>query len=320
MSERQLMQPQPSVAERQDEEPNRGKKANAHAKRRKIILLTVRYVLLSVFGFLMVYPLIFMFMAGFYTKEEYWSAPLKLFPIASSPTLKNYLALFNLGAFPGIGTYFLNSFLRTLYGTLMTVITTMVCSYVFARLKFRGKNTIFLVLLFCSMLPGTITLLPTYMMYANWPSAKPDGILDTWWVYLIGGPGINVMATFIAKQYLEGIPEALDESAKIDGANVFQIMFLIIFPVAKPVFGYIIITTALGIWNDWSTSFFYTSSDKLQVLPSAISKLSIGNNVGMPDYPLMITLGLAVTIPALVIYLIFQKNIVEGIATVGIKG
>lgn len=300
--------------------PKDPKKMNTAMKRRKIASATLRYALLTAFGFLMLYPLIFMFMAGFFSKEEYWSAPLKLFPIAQAPTLKNYFALFNLSTFPGIERYFLNSVLRTLYGTVTTVVTTMICSYVFARLKFRGRDTIFLVLLFCSMLPATITFLPTYMMYANWPSGKPDGILNTWWVYLIGGPSINVMATFIAKQYIQGIPEALDESAKIDGANVFQIMFRIIFPIAKPVFGYIIITTALGIWNDWSTSFFYTSDDSLQVLPSAISKLSLGNNTGLPDYPLMITLGLAVTIPALVIYLIFQKNIVEGIATVGIKG
>ena len=214
----------------------------------------------------------------------------------------------------------MNSILRTVYSTGMTVITVMICAYAFARLRFKGRDTIFLALLFCSMLPATINLLPTYMLYANWPSGKADGILNTWWVYLIGGPSINVMATFIAKQYMQGIPESLDESAKIDGANVFQIMFRIILPVAKPVFGYIIITTALGVWNDWSTSFFYTSDDYLQVLPSAISKLSVTTNVGMPDYPLMITLGIAVTIPALVIYLIFQKNIVEGIANVGIKG
>lgn len=146
------------------------KSGNTSAKRRKIVGMTTRYVLLIVFGFLMLYPLIFMMMAGFFSKDEYWSAPLALFPIAKNPTLDNYFALFNLGKFPVMGTYFMNSVLRTVYSTLMTVVTTMICSYVFSRLRFKGRDTLFMILLFTAMLPGTITLLPTYMMYANWPS------------------------------------------------------------------------------------------------------------------------------------------------------
>lgn len=268
----------------------------------------------------MLYPLIFMFLVGFFTAEEYnalmVSGRLGFFPVAARPTLKNYLAVFSLGGKSMLPVYFANSLIRTVYVTAMTVITTIVCGYAFSRLRFKGNRTLLLGLLFCSMMPGTMSIVPTYIMYARM------GILDTWAVYLIGAPAINVMGTFVMKQYLDSVPKALDESAKIDGANLLQVIFRILLPVAKPMAAYIVITTALGVWNDWSTGFFFTSSDSLQLLPSAISKLSINasNGTSLPDYPMMITMGLIVTVPALILYLFFQKYIVEGLAHVGIKG
>ena len=297
-------------------------KSNRRARLGRLLYKIFIYLLLIVFSFAMLYPMIFMFLAGLFSAEEYYLTTLTLFPFPSKPTLENYFALFNLAKYPSFIIYFANSLGRTVYSTVMAVITVLFCSYVFARMRFAGKNVLFLALLFTTMIPGTITLIPTYLMYANWPFTGGKGILDTWWVYVITGPAINVMGTFVAKQYIETIPVSLDEQAKIDGANIIQIMFRIILPVAKPIFMYIVITTAIGVWNDWSTSFFFTSSDSLQVLPSAITQLSMEASTGMtiPNYPLMITLGLAVTIPALIIYLVFQKYIVESIAFVGIKG
>ena len=284
---------------------------------KKIILYTFAVAVSAV----MIYPLVFMAMAGFFTAKEYYSTALTLFPIPKDPTWKNYLALFDAVEYPMMGTYFLNSFVRTVYISVMTLVTTLICGYVFARLKFKGKDTLFLALLLTSMLPGTITLVPTYLMYANFPLAGGQSILDTWAVYLIGGPAINVMATFVTRQYIENVPVALDESARMDGANVFVIMFGIILPVAKPILIYVLVTTAITVWNDWSTSFFFTSSETLRLLPSAITVLSMEANTGLsiPDYPMMITLGLLTTIPALLLYIFFQRYFVESIAYVGIK-
>lgn len=278
------------------------------------------YLLLVFLSFFMLYPLIFMCLVGFFTAEEYnalmVSGQLGFFPFPMQMTLKNYLVIFSLDGNSMLPLYFINSLLRTVYVTAMTVVTTIVCGYAFSRLRFKGNRTLLLGLIFCSMMPGTMSIVPTYIMYTKME------IMDTWAVYLIGGPAINVMGTFVMKQYLDSIPKALDESAKIDGANLLQIIFRILLPVAKPMVAYIIITTSLGVWNDWSTGFFFTSSDSLQLLPSAISKLSINasNGTSLPDYPMMITMGLIVTIPALMLYLFFQKYIVEGLAHVGIKG
>lgn len=286
----------------------------------RIAFKVVSYLLLCCFSLIMLYPLIYMLLAGFFTAEEYnslmISGQLGLFSFPKTPTLKNYFALFAVAENRMLPVYFLNSLAKTLYVTFMTVATTMICGYAFSRLRFKISRPLLLVLIFCSMMPGTMSIIPTYIMYAKLH------FLDTWAVYLIGGPAINVMGTFVMKQYLDSIPSSLDESAKLDGANVFQIIFRILLPVAKPMVAYIIITTAIGSWNDWSTGFFFTTSDKLQLLPSAISKISINasNGTALPDYPMMITMGLIVTVPALILYLIFQKSIVQGLAFVGIKG
>lgn len=287
----------------------------------------VAYAFLAIGGVLCLYPLIFMFLGGLFTATEYSTTIITLFPFPENPTLDNLFAVFRATANNKIAVYFLNSVIRTAVSVVMALITTTICGYVFARLRFKGRRTLFLALLFTTMLPTTVSLVPTYLMYARWPFAGGNmvftggtGILNTWAVYLIGLPAINIIATFFMKQYMESIPYSLDEAAKLDGAGAFRIMFSILLPLAKPAAGYIAITTAMAAWNDWSTGFFFTSSDELQMLPSALSRLSsAGQSSGIPDYPSMLTLGLANTIPALIIYFMFQKNIVEGISATGMK-
>lgn len=287
-----------------------------HFSKALIVKKTIFYTILTFFSLVMLYPLIFMFLAGAFTPEEFWRTELGLFPIPKQPTIENYLALFTFKSSEYMGYYVLNSFGRTGLSAAMTVINTGICGYAFSRLHFRFRKQIFMTMLMISFLPATITLLPTFLLYHAF------GIYDTWWVFVIGGFGLNVMGTFVVKQYLDSLPISLDESAKIDGANIFQIIWFIIIPIAKPIFAYIAITTAIGSWNDWFTSFYYTEDPKLDVLPAAITSLAMNADAGLeiPNYPLMITLGLAVTIPSLVIYLIFQQYIIEGLAYVGIKG
>lgn len=287
----------------------------------------IAYIFLTVGGFLCLYPIIFMVLGGLFTAAEYSVTTITLFPIAKEPTLDNLLAIFNTKTASSVQKYFFNSVFRTAICVVLTIITTTVCGYAFGRLRWRGRRTVFLFLLFTTMLPTTVSLVPKYLMYARWPLAGGNriftggtGIINTWAVYFIESPAINIIATFFMKQYFEGIPYSLDEAAKLDGAGPFTIMFRILLPLAKPAAGYIAITTSMAAWNDWSTGFFFTSSDALQMLPSALSRLSsAGQSSGNPDYPSMLTLGLANTIPALIIYFIFQKNIVEGISTAGLK-
>ncbi|CAG5077155.1 ABC transporter, permease protein, UgpE [Thermobacillus xylanilyticus] len=280
-------------------------------------------------GLVLLYPLIFMILAGFYDKNEFMTTVLRVIPIPEEPTLANYRALILGSKDAAVSTYMTNSLIRTAYNTFWALLTSFLAGYVFARLKFKGREQLFLIMLATQMIPGTLAIIPTYLEFARFPFAGGNyiftggtGILNTWWVYLIGGPAINIMGTFLVKQSLEKVPIELDEAAIVDGAGTLRIIFQILLPLQLPIMAFIAITTALGTWNDFITPFFYTNSDKLQTLPSAITRISsVGASPGaVINYPLIITLSLGITVPAMLIFFFFQKYIVQGLANTGIKG
>ena len=293
----------------------------------QIVQLVLMYLFVSVGAFVCLYPLIFTVMAGFFSYEEFAAGltGMSLFPIADSPTFENFLAIFDGGS--EVSVAFLNSLLRTAYMTVCSLITSFIPGYVFARLNFRGRNALFMFLLATVMLPSTITLIPTYIMYARWPFAGGNfiftggqGILDTFWIYIVGGPVINVMGTFIVMQSFDKIPREMDEAAKIDGAGTAALLWHVLLPMQVPILTYVMVTTAISVWNDWMTPFYFTTSPELATLPGAITKLSSKmNGYLVPNYPLMITLGLAITIPCLIIFFFFQRFIVEGLSNAGLK-
>ncbi|RRJ61960.1 carbohydrate ABC transporter permease [Paenibacillus oralis] len=287
------------------------------------------HILLLGIGLILLYPLIFMVLAGFFTKTEFTSTVLGIFPIPKAPTLENFKALVVGSTDAAVTTYLKNSLIRTAYNTFWAILTSFLAGYVFARLRFKGRDTLFLILLATQMIPGTLAIIPTYLEFARFPFAGGNhiftggtGILDSWWIYLIGGPAINIMGTFLVKQSLEKVPLEIDEAAIVDGAGTVRLIFQILFPLQLPIMAFIAITTALGTWNDFITPFFYTTSDHLQTLPAAITRLSsVGASPGaVINYPMIITLSLGITLPALLIFAFFQKYIVQGLANTGIKG
>lgn len=266
-------------------------------------------------GLVLLYPLVFMILAGFFNKTEFTSTVLGLFPIPKAPTLANFKALIAGSTDAAVTVYLQNSLIRTVYNTFWALLTSFLAGYVFARLRFKGRDTLFLILLATQMIPGTLAIIPTYLEFARFPFAGGNhiftggtGILDTWWIYLIGGPSINIMGTFLVKQSLEKVPMEIDEAATVDGAGTIRLIFRILFPLQLPIMAFIAITTALGTWNDFITPFFYTTSDHLQTLPAAITRLSsVDASPGaVINYPLIITLSLGITLPALLIFAFFQ--------------
>jgi len=287
------------------------------------------HIVLLGIGLILLYPLIFMVLAGLFTKTEFTATVLGIFPIPKQPTLENFKALIIGSTDSSVAMYFRNSVIRTAYNTFWAILTSFLAGYVFARLKFKGREVLFLIMLATQMIPGTLAIIPTYLEFARFPFAGGNdiftggtGILNSWWVYLIGGPSINIMGTFLVKQSLEKVPIEIDEAAIMDGTGTFRLIFQILFPLQLPIMAFIAITTALGTWNDFITPFFYTTNDNLQTLPAAITRLSsVGASPGaVINYPMIITLSLGITIPALLIFAFFQKYIVQGLANTGIKG
>lgn len=277
----------------------------------------VAYIVLGIGGLAMIYPVVYVMLAALYTAKEFNTTLIGFIPWPKEPTFKNYASLFFASGDQWTLVYLRNSLLRTIYGTFFAVLTSLLSGYAFARLHFRGKKVVFLLVLATQMIPGIVGTLPMYL------EANFLGIYDTWGIYLLLNGGlINAMGMFLVKQSIEGTPIAMEEAAKIDGAGPFRIIFYVVMPLIKTVLAYIAITTAIGIWNDWSTSFYYTDARDLQVIASALSRLTsfAGQEGSTINYPAILSFSLLLTVPSIIIFTIFQKWIVEGVAAAGIKG
>lgn len=281
------------------------------------------HIILILGGFIMFYPVIFILLASMFTPAEFNTSQIGFLPLAKNPTFNNIKTLFFISINKANMTFYVNSIMRTVYGTSCAVITAMLSGYVFSRLKFRGRDVLFVILLGTTMIPGIISVMPTYLELAKFPFTGGSGLLNTWGVYiLLHGPSINIMGMFLMKQSLEKTPMELDEAAKVDGAGVLHIIFKILMPLQKPVLAYIAITTSIGLWNDWQTPFYYTNSSKIQTISSVLTRLTAfaGKEGELPNYPAIMTFSLMLTIPSVILFFLFQKQIVQGLANTGIKG
>ena len=289
------------------------------------------YIILILGCLIFIYPIFYAFGVGFFTAEDFARTPPSIIPITDNPYFENYktLLLLNIKTDPNIGYFYLNSIVRVVWYIVIVVLSSFIGGYVYSRLKFPGKKITFAVLLTTTMIPPVTTMAPTYLMIVHFPLVGGNniwgqggsGFLDTYSVLIILGL-VNVLGMFLVRMSLNTFPKALEESAKIDGAGIFRIMFQIVFPIQKPILAYIAITTGIAVWNDWYTPFVYTNGIKLQTLASAIGKMTsvaVGQ-YGIPDWPGIITLGLGLTIPSLIMFAFFQRYIVEGLAAAAVKG
>lgn len=286
------------------------------------------YFMLIAGSIVFLYPIIYAVAVGFMDKYEFTSTPPTLLPIPSQFTIVNYKKLLGMGD-SYMKYYFLNSFVRAGWYVFIMVITSLVAGYVFARLKFWGREVIFFGLLISAMLPYVVTMAPTYIMMARFPLVGGNsifgqggtGFIDTYPVLLILGL-VNVLGIFLMRMAMYSLPIDFEEAARIDGAGTLRIIFQIVAPIQKPILAYIAITTGIMLWNDWFTPFIYVNTNRYLPLAAAISKLTalaVGQH-GLPDWPRIITLGLGLTLPCLILFAYFQRYIVEGLASAAIKG
>ncbi len=287
------------------------------------------YFILVAGSIVFLYPIIYAVGVSFMSTEEFVSIIPSLLPIPAEPMLGNYRWLLLGMGDRYMKYYFFNSFARAAWYTVFMTITALIVGYVFARLKFWGREVIFFALLVSQMLPAVVTMAPTYIMMARFPLVGGNNIFGQ------GGSGFlgqypvlfilgltNVMAIFLMRMAMYSMPPDMEEAARIDGAGTLRIIFQIVAPIQKPMLAYIAITTGIMLWNDWFTPFLYVSSKRHLPLATAIAKMTALAVVqaGVPRWTLIITLGLGLTVPCLVLFAYFQRYIVEGLASAAIKG
>jgi multiple sugar transport system permease protein len=258
-------------------------------------------------GFLAVItPFVWMILGSFKPQAELLRIPPTWWP--ESPTLDNYRTLFSKESFP---RYFLNS---TVVAVVITVANVTFCSmvgYALAKLTFRGKKLVFALVMGTLMIPGMVTFVPLFVLVANL------GLVDTY-------PGlilpflVTPFGVFLMRQFIIELPDDLLDAGRIDGAGELRIFRQIILPLCGPGLATLGILTFLGSWNNFLWPLVVAQTQEHYTLPVALALFSKNQQV-IPNYGLLLAGATVVVVPVLVVFLIFQRRFIEGIASTGIK-
>jgi multiple sugar transport system permease protein len=264
----------------------------------------VRLTIAIVVAVVMVFPLYWMLVVAFSPKNELFTQTIELWP--SRLTLDNFATLFR--QYP-ILTWFGNSVAITSITTALSVAVNLMAGYAFAKLRFVGKNTIFLVALATMMVPVQVTMVSQFKLVTSM------GIYGTFWAVIFPSAA-TVFGIFLSRQFMIGIPDELIEAAKMDGANQARVFLRVVLPLCKPLIAVMVIVTAMGVWNDFAWPLIALKAEDLYTLPVGLLFLK-GQFVA--DYNAIMALALLEVLPMVVLFLVFQRQFVQGFARSGIK-
>lgn len=272
-------------------------------KNKKKQILSV--VLISVVAVIFIIPLVYMVSTSLKPKEEVLRDTAAL--LGSYLDFGNYARAWN--AFP-FGRYLFNSIFVGLVTTVLTLVTSAMAAYAFARLRFRGRDKLFFAYLATLMVPLQVTIIPLYMIL------RLLGWHDTYAALAIP-PAFTAFGVFMLRQFFLSIPMEIEEAARIDGCGRFRIFTVIILPMSKPGLGALAIFTFVNSWKSFFWPLIVTASDELKTLPLGLYTFS--GQYGTDWTALMAATGISI-IPGVIFYIIFQKSLVQGIALSGMGG
>lgn len=264
------------------------------------------YVGLTLGIVLMVGPFLWMLLGAFKPQAEFLVDPPTFLP--ENPTTGNFTRLFENLDFP---RFFFNSSLVALVVTIGNVLFCPMLGYALAKLRWRGKRLVMALVLATLMVPAGITLIPNFVLMANFGlvNTYPGLILP----FLVGPFGV-----FLTRQFMYGIPDELLEAARIDGANEWRIFWQIVLPITAPVLATLGILTFLGSWNSFIYPLVMAQEPEMYTLPVALATFATGQY--QADHGMLMAGSVVLVLPVLLIFILFQRWITEGIATTGLKG
>jgi multiple sugar transport system permease protein len=269
---------------------------------------TIVFALLSIGAIFMVAPLLWMFSTSLKSKEDVFALPPVWIPETIS--FGKYTEIWDMGPLlSGIG----NSLIVAVTVTVIGTFTSSLAAFAFSKLHFAGKNKIFILLFASVMIPYPVIMIPQFIMFSK------IGWVDSLLPLIIPGLFGNLFMIFFLRQFLTSIPNSIIEAAKIDGCSYFQIFYKIIFPLIKPAVAAQLILWFMGIWNDYLGPILYLNSPEKQTLQLVIANFNASYAI-QSDYPLIMAASMVALLPMLIVFIIFQKQIIESIAISGVKG
>lgn len=283
-------------------------KIEKSAKARQTTINTIIYALLTVWAVVVLFPFYWMVLTSVKSYSAYNSEYIpQLFTV--SPTLQNYVEAFT--AVP-LAKYFGNTLIFTLATTAIMLVVTVLAAFAFARLEFKGKNVLFTIFLSLMMIPNELVIITNFVTITNLD------IRNTFMGLIL--PSVtSVFYIYLLKENFEQVPDELYYAAKVDGTSDLKYLLRVMVPICKPTIITITILKVIECWNSYVWPRLITDNQAYFLVSNGIQEIR-ENGFGRENIPAMMAAVVVISVPLIVLFLIFHKKIMEGVSRGGTKG
>lgn len=278
------------------------------SKRRGAVTKTVTYVLLTLWGIIVLFPFYWMVLSSLKSYGAYNAEYIPKF-FTLSPTLQNYADAFT--AVP-LARYFANTLIFTAATTAIMLAMTVLAAYAFARLEFRGKDLVFTLFLSLMMIPSELVVI------TNFVTITDLDMRNTFWGLIL--PSVtSVFYIYLLKENFAQVPDELYYAAKVDGTSDLKYLFKVMLPVCRPTVITVVILKVIECWNSYVWPRLITDDPNYFLVSNGIQEIR-ENGFGRENIPAMMAAVVVISVPLIILFLIFHKKIMEGVARGGTKG
>jgi raffinose/stachyose/melibiose transport system permease protein len=264
------------------------------------------WTLLTLYGILTLYPLFWLFISAFKTNAEFLNRP---FSLPLSWQVGNFVRAWESSK---MGTAFGNSVIVSMASLIVTLFISALASFVLARLQFRFKGWILGFFVIGMLIPIHSTLVPLFILM------KQISLLNTYWALILPYTAFALpTAIFVLTAYLTSVPKEIEEAAFIDGTGLWGVFLRVMLPISLPALSTVTILSFLHFWNDFSFALVFISKSSLKTLPLSIATFADGFQT---DYSLTLAAMSIAVIPTIIVYLLFQEQVMKGMTAGAVKG
>lgn len=266
------------------------------------------FLVLAALAIVWLAPLLYIIVTSLKPESETITWPLRWIP--QHPTFANYHEVLFSNAKAPLLRWVWNSFYTATFHTLLVLLVSSLAAYGYARMEFRGRDTLFAILMATMMVPGVINFVPLYLI------VDKLGWVDSYKALILPGLG-GVFGVFLLRQFFKGIPKDLEDAARIDGASTFRIWWQIMLPLSKPALVTLGVFTFMGHWNDFLWPLIVTNDTAMRTLPPG---LTMFQSQYISFYGKLTAGAVISALPVLIVFLFAQQYFVKGITLSGLKG
>ncbi len=283
-------------------------KLERNAKTKNIVFKVLMYVFLAFWGVVVLFPFYWMILSSIKSYASYMGERIPKF-IATDPTFDNYINAFTQVP---LAKYFLNTLIFTVITTLVMMLVIVFAAYAFARLDFRGKSLVFVGFLALMMIPYELVIITNFVTITNMN-------LRNTFLGLILPSVTSVFYIYLLKENFEQVPDELYYAAKVDGTSDLKYLFKVMIPICRPTIITVIILKVIECWNSYVWPRLITDDANYFLVSNGIQEIR-ENGFGRENIPAMMAAVVAVSLPLIVLFIIFRNKIMEGVSREGIKG